>query len=82
MQVASRRVVQVAGVLLLLLGCLGKVGALFVTLPDPVVGGMFLAMFGESPLSSSLSEFFLFVSRPSSIDIVCQGLICSDSCVC
>ncbi|KAK7499327.1 hypothetical protein BaRGS_00009302 [Batillaria attramentaria] len=45
-KVASRRVVQVAGVFLLLLGCLGKVGALFVTIPDPVVGGMFLAMFG------------------------------------
>ncbi|KAK7110636.1 solute carrier family 23 member 1-like [Littorina saxatilis] len=45
-KVASRRVVQTAGVLLVVLGCLGKVGALFVTIPDPVAGGMFLAMFG------------------------------------
>ncbi|XP_076460516.1 solute carrier family 23 member 1-like [Babylonia areolata] len=44
-KVASRRVVQTAGVLLLVLGCLGKVGAFFVSIPDPVVGGMFLGMF-------------------------------------
>ena len=43
-QVASRRVVQVAGILLVLLGCLAKVGALFVSIPDPVAGGMFLAL--------------------------------------
>ena len=39
---------QVAGVLLVVMGSLGKIGAIFVTIPDPVVGGMFLAMFGES----------------------------------
>ena len=32
---------------MILLGCLGKFGALFVTIPDPVVGGMFMVMFGE-----------------------------------
>ncbi|XP_005098105.1 solute carrier family 23 member 1 [Aplysia californica] len=45
-KVGSRRVVFTAGVLLILLGCLGKVGALFVTIPEPVVGGMFISMFG------------------------------------
>ena len=40
--------VQTAGVLLILMGCMGKVGALFVTIPDPVVGGMFIVMFGKS----------------------------------
>ncbi|GFR78222.1 solute carrier family 23 member 1 [Elysia marginata] len=45
-KVGSRRVVMAAGVLLILMGCVGKVGALFVTIPDPVVGGMFIAMFG------------------------------------
>ena len=46
-QVGSRRVVQMGGILMILLGCLGKFGALFVTIPDPVVGGMFMVMFGK-----------------------------------
>ncbi|KAK3794013.1 hypothetical protein RRG08_028447 [Elysia crispata] len=45
-KVGSRRVVLAAGGLLILMGCVGKVGALFVTIPEPVVGGMFIAMFG------------------------------------
>ncbi|GFO34280.1 solute carrier family 23 member 1 [Plakobranchus ocellatus] len=45
-KVGSRCVVLAAGILLILMGCVGKVGALFVTIPDPVVGGMFFAMFG------------------------------------
>ena len=46
-QVASRKVVVVAGVLLMVVGCVGKVGALFVTITDPIVGGLFMALFGE-----------------------------------
>ncbi|KAK3772632.1 hypothetical protein RRG08_008469 [Elysia crispata] len=45
-KVGSRRVVLAAAGVLILMGCVGKVGALFVTIPDPVVGGMFIAMFG------------------------------------
>lgn len=45
-KVGSRRVVICAGFLLILMGCVGKVGALFVTIPNPVAGGMFIAMFG------------------------------------
>ncbi|XP_064614591.1 solute carrier family 23 member 1-like [Liolophura sinensis] len=45
-KVGSRRVVQVGGLIMIVLGCLGKFGALFVTLPTPVVGGMFMVMFG------------------------------------
>ncbi|XP_064614436.1 solute carrier family 23 member 1-like [Liolophura sinensis] len=45
-KVGSRRVMQVAGITMLLLGCLGKFGALFVTIPTPVVGGMFMITFG------------------------------------
>ena len=28
-------------------GTLGKFGALFVTIPDPIVGGVFVTMFGK-----------------------------------
>ena len=40
--------VQLAAIGLLLFGMLGKLGALFVTIPDPVMGGVFLVMFGKS----------------------------------
>jgi len=46
-QVASRRVIQVEATYMLLFGMLGKFGALFVTIPEPVIGGVFMVMFGE-----------------------------------
>ena len=46
-QVASRRVIQTQAIVMLCLGMLGKFGALFVTIPEPVVGGVFLVMFGK-----------------------------------
>ena len=45
-RVGSRRVVQVGAVLMILLATFGKFGALFTTIPKPVVGGMYCAMFG------------------------------------
>ncbi|CAE1313503.1 SLC23A1 [Acanthosepion pharaonis] len=43
---ASRRVIQVGAFVMIVHGCLGKLGALFVTIPQPVIGGMFFVMFG------------------------------------
>lgn len=31
---------------MILMGMLGKVGAIFTTIPTPVIGGMFMVMFG------------------------------------
>ena len=45
-RVGSRRVVQVGAVLMLVLATFGKFGALFTTIPQPIVGGMYCAMFG------------------------------------
>ncbi|XP_061270776.1 solute carrier family 23 member 1-like isoform X2 [Bos javanicus] len=45
-RVGSRMVIVAAGCVLLLMGIFGKIGAAFVTIPAPVVGGMFLVMFG------------------------------------
>ena len=39
-------VMVAAGCLLLLMGVFGKMGAAFATIPTPVIGGMFLVMFG------------------------------------
>ena len=45
-RVGSRRVVQAGALLMLVLGMVGKFGALFTTIPQPIVGGMYCAMFG------------------------------------
>jgi nucleobase transporter 1/2 len=45
-RVGSRRVVQMGAALMIVFGMLGKFGALFTTIPQPVVGGMYCAMFG------------------------------------
>ena len=45
-RVGSRRVIQYAAVILLCIGVVSKVGALFVTIPDPIIGGIFSVMFG------------------------------------
>jgi len=45
-RVGSRRVVQTGALIMILLAVVGKFGALFTTIPDPIVGGMYCAMFG------------------------------------
>jgi len=45
-QVGSRRVIQYAALILILFGVVSKVGALFLTIPTPIIGGIFCVMFG------------------------------------
>ena len=45
-RVGSRRVIQVGAILMIGLALVGKFGALFTTIPQPIVGGMYCAMFG------------------------------------
>ncbi|XP_077864728.1 solute carrier family 23 member 1-like [Saccoglossus kowalevskii] len=45
-KVGSRMVVIIAGLIMMLLAMLGKFGALFAAIPDPVIGGMFCILFG------------------------------------
>lgn len=47
LQVGSRRVVQYGAGIMLVLGVIGKFTALFASLPDPILGGMFCTLFGE-----------------------------------
>lgn len=44
-KVGSRTVILVCGVFMILMGIVGKIGAIFATIPTPVIGGMFLIMF-------------------------------------
>ena len=46
LQVGSRRVIQYAALFMSFFGLMGKFGALFITIPDPVIGGIFIALFG------------------------------------
>ncbi|XP_041795450.1 xan_ur_permease domain-containing protein [Chelmon rostratus] len=45
-KVGSRMVIVSSGVLMVVMGVFGKVGAVFTTIPSPVIGGMFMVMFG------------------------------------
>ena len=45
-KVASRHVVQVGGVLLIVLGIFGKFGGFAAAIPGPVVGGLYCSLFG------------------------------------
>nr|XP_055030913.1 xan_ur_permease domain-containing protein [Misgurnus anguillicaudatus] len=45
-KVGSRMVIVASGFLMIIMGMFGKIGAIFTTIPTPVIGGMFLVMFG------------------------------------
>ncbi|XP_033756971.1 solute carrier family 23 member 2-like [Pecten maximus] len=45
-KVASRRVFQVAGIILVVGGVVGKIGAVLTLIPDPVIGGILTVVFG------------------------------------
>ncbi|KAJ7386663.1 hypothetical protein OS493_006668 [Desmophyllum pertusum] len=45
-KVGSLRVIQYGALFMLLISVLGKIGALFVCIPDPIVGGVYMVMFG------------------------------------
>ncbi|MCU4801276.1 solute carrier family 23 protein [Halobacteria archaeon HArc-gm2] len=45
--VASRYVVQIGAVIMLVFGFVGYFGQLVATIPDPIVGGLFVAMFAQ-----------------------------------
>lgn len=45
-RVASRYVVNIGAVILLVLGLLGKFGAIVATIPTPVIGGLYCTLFG------------------------------------
>ncbi|XP_066928337.1 solute carrier family 23 member 1-like [Clytia hemisphaerica] len=45
-KVASRRVIQIGAIFMIILSILGKFGAVFTLIPKPVIGGMFWCLFG------------------------------------
>ena len=45
--VASRYVVQIGAAVMIVVGYFGPVGQLFATIPAPIVGGLYIVMFGQ-----------------------------------
>ncbi|OQR78006.1 solute carrier family 23 member 2-like [Tropilaelaps mercedesae] len=70
-KVASRRVIQTGAALMLVFGCLGKVGGLFVSIPEPIIGGIFMVMF--SIVSAVGLSNLQFVDLNSSRNIFVLG---------
>ena len=64
-KVASRRVIQCAGIIMIIFGLLGKFNTIFLTIPQPIIGGIFCFMFGmiTSVGLSSLQSVDLNSSR-------------------
>ncbi|XP_045128362.1 solute carrier family 23 member 1-like [Portunus trituberculatus] len=70
-KVGSRRVVQFAAITMMIFGIIGKFGAAMVTIPDPVVGGIFLVMF--SMITAVGLSSLQYVSLSSSRNIFIIG---------
>ncbi|KAH3760188.1 xanthine permease [Pelomyxa schiedti] len=64
-RVGSRRVIQVAGCVMIILGMFGKLGGFFASLPKPVIGGTLCSMFSiiVSVGLSSLQHVNLYSPR-------------------
>lgn len=55
-QVASRAMCLVAGCIFMIIGCIWKVAALFVTIPDPVLGGLIHVTVGKFYLVNKFND--------------------------
>jgi xanthine/uracil permease len=69
-RVGSRRVVQFGAGIMLLLGLVGKFGALFTTIPQPIVGGMYCAMFGMIAAVGMSNLQFVNLNAPRNLFIL------------
>lgn len=66
-KVGSRRVIQYAAFIMLGFGIVSKLGALFVTIPNPIIGGIFSVMFGIIT-AVGLWIFPVFLACPPQVD--------------
>lgn len=81
-KIGSRRVIIWASVIMMIQGVFGKLGAIFILVPDPVVGGMFLIMFGMITafgFENLSSTIYILHSRTFNHFFITQN-ICSSVC--
>jgi xanthine/uracil permease len=88
-KVASRKVIRVAGVILLVLPFFGKFGMVLATLPQPITGALFFAMFGLIAATGLSNLQFTNMNNARNLFIVGIGFFCRSvrtllfwSCLC
>jgi nucleobase transporter 1/2 len=69
-RVGSRRVVQMGALIMLCLGFVGKFGGLFTTIPQPIVGGMYCAMFGMIAAVGISNLQFVNLNSPRNLFVI------------
>ncbi|XP_044802828.1 solute carrier family 23 member 1 isoform X2 [Bubalus bubalis] len=75
-RVGSRMVIVAAGCVLLLMGIFGKIGAAFATIPTPVIGGMFLVMFGVITAVGISNLQYVDLNSPRNLFIFGFSIFC------
>nr|XP_025147366.1 solute carrier family 23 member 1 isoform X2 [Bubalus bubalis] len=75
-RVGSRVVIVAAGCVLLLMGIFGKIGAAFATIPTPVIGGMFLVMFGVITAVGISNLQYVDLNSPRNLFIFGFSIFC------
>jgi xanthine/uracil permease len=68
--VASRYVVQIGAVVMILVGYFGPIGQLFATIPAPIIGGLYLVMFGQIAAVGLSNLKFVDLDRNRNVFIV------------
>ncbi len=68
--VASRYVVQIGAVVMLLAGYVGYFGTLFATMPAPIIGGLYVVMFGQIAAVGLSSLKFVDLDKQRNIFVV------------
>ena len=71
-KVGSRRIVQCAGLIMIFFGVMAKFGALLVSIPEPVIGGIFCVMF--SMITATGLSNLKFVDLSSTRNLLVFGL--------
>ncbi|KAK3095707.1 hypothetical protein FSP39_017881 [Pinctada imbricata] len=74
-RVASRRVFQVAGLILLLGGIIGKFGAALTLIPDPIIGGTLTVVFGMVAAVGISTLQFIDLTSTRNLTILAISLI-------
>lgn len=69
-RVGARVVVQAGAVLMVVLGMIGKFGAIFTSIPQPIVGGMYCAMFGMIAAVGLSNLQFVNLNSPRNLFII------------
>ena len=62
--------IQYGSLVMMVVGVVGKFGALFVSIPDPIVGGVFMVMFGMIVAVGISNLQFADMNSPRNLFIV------------